>query len=306
MLFRIATLLILIFVRPATAFTIEQPSADRWMYPFNATPGTRPAASVFGAVGAAGFDDRDGQFLVRFDTTSTVAAGLGADHYDIAALTLTLTVNVDDSFLYDPSYDSYRTYLNSASPDYLADADAGRPIELFAVGYRNGYSESTFAETSPFSSGNPMTEGARNAYAAQFGAGGALVDVSNNVAGLFEAAPLAVGRIDGLSAGSLVPEDSLVKFDIDLTDPSALAWLRTSLNAGYIEFMVTSLYPTSQEASSGYPSFYTKENILHSPDDGDFLAGQLSGSIAVVPEPGTILLLALGGCMLAFRRRHHA
>lgn len=285
------------------AFVVEEPSADRWMYPFNSTPGTRPSASVFGAVGTAGFDDRDGQFLVRFDTTGVAAPGLGASLYDIGLLTLTLTVNVDSSFIYDATYDSYHTYGDPLAAGYVADVDLGRPIELFAVGYRNGYSASTFSENSAFSTGGGMTEGARNAYAAQFNESGVLIDVSNNVANAFEAQPLAIGTIAGVTPGQLVPEDAQVTFNVDLTNPYVVAWLQASLNQGYVEFMVSSLYPTTQEASSGYPSFYSKENLLHAPEDGDFLAGQLSGSVTVVPEPGTLLLLALGGLCVALRRR---
>ncbi|MGH8046634.1 MAG: hypothetical protein ACREKL_05275 [Chthoniobacterales bacterium] len=301
---RIAALLMLIFSGSSMAFVINEPGADRWMYPFNTTPGTRSAASVFGAVGAAGFDDRDGQFLVRFDTAPFVTPGLGASLYGVTSLTLTLTVNVDDSFFYDDSYDSYHTFGDPLAPGYVADADAGRPIELFAVGYRNGYSESTFAENGAFAAGNPMTEGARNAFAAQFNDGGALIDVSNNIAGAFEAVPLSIGSISGVAPGGLVPVDSVVTFDINLSNPFVVAWLQSSLNAGYLEFMVSSLYPTTQEASSGYPSFYTRENLLHDPDEGDYLAGQLSGVVAV-PEPRAELLLAIGAlCLLARRRRH--
>lgn len=284
------------------------------MYPFNASPGSRSAASVFGAVGEAGFDDRDGQFLVRFDTTGIAAPGLAAANYSIASLQLSLTVNVDNSFRYDPTYDSFQTYLNVGAPNYVADSDPGRPVELFAVGYRNGYTEATFhpenPDVSPFSPGNPMTEGVRNAYAAQFNAGGSLIDVSNNVAGAFEAAPLAVGQIAGLAPGSLVPGDSLMTFHVDLTNPFVVAWLQASLNAGYLEFMVSSLQPTSQEASSGFPSFYTKENLLNDPGDPDFLlAAQLSGDVAAVPEPETAALLAFAGAGAMFitrRRRRHA
>ncbi|MBN8249593.1 MAG: hypothetical protein J0L84_19405, partial [Verrucomicrobia bacterium] len=40
----------------------EQPSGDRWMYPHNATPGLRPAASVFATWGdESGVDTRHGQ-----------------------------------------------------------------------------------------------------------------------------------------------------------------------------------------------------------------------------------------------------
>jgi len=280
-------------------FTIDQPTADRWMYPFNSTPGTRPAASAFGAVGEAGFDDRDGQILVRFNTTSLFAAGLGASSYNIGSLSLSLTVNLDNAFQYDPTYDSYRTHLDPNAPGYQADSDAGTPVELFAVGYRNGYSESTFQETSPF---GPNGEGTRNAYAAGLNPGGTMVDVSNNVANGFEAVPFAIGTIAGLAPGSFVPADSVMTFNLDLSNPAVVAWLQSSLNDGYLEFMVTSLQSTSQQATSGFPSFYMKENILNDPtssDPTDHIAAKLSGNISTVPEPGTIGLLLVAACAVA-------
>ena len=54
----------------AQAFPIDVPvSADRWMYPFNATPGDRVAGSLFGIYGNPSFDERDAQIFLAFDLT---------------------------------------------------------------------------------------------------------------------------------------------------------------------------------------------------------------------------------------------
>ena len=42
-------------------------------------------------------------------------------------------------FSYDPTYDAWQTYLDPSHPSHVADGDAGRPIELYGVGFRNGY-----------------------------------------------------------------------------------------------------------------------------------------------------------------------
>lgn len=283
----------------AAPFQILEPTADRWMYPFNGSPGARPSASVFGAVGEPDFDDRDGQMLVRFSTTGIVAAGLGASNYALTSLQLSLTVNVNNAFRYDPTPDSFRSRLDPASPNYLADADVGVPVELFAVGYRNGFNAATFAENSAFSSGG----GLRNAFAAGLNANGTRFDVSNNVADGFEVTPMAIGQIAGLTPGALVGEESVMTFNLNLSDAAVLAYLQASLHAGYLEFMVSSLHPTAQMATNGYPAFFTKENLLHDPAFGDNLAAQLRGDVTVVPEPGTLALLLVGAAAGVFFRR---
>lgn len=276
----------------AASFNIIEPTLDRWVYPFNVDPGYKPTASAFGTVvdGVIDdrFDDRDGQMLVRFSTAHIATPGLGAANYAITSLRLTLTTGETNSFLYDPTYDSYKTLLGDE------DSDPGHPVEIFGVGYRNGYNASTFVENSPH--GTIFGKGVRNAYAAGFNGAGQLIDVSSNVTGGFEVNPFAIGQVDGLEAGDVVGPDTQMTFDINVTSPEILAYLQASLNQGYIEFMVSSLYPSSQEASSGYPVFYTKDSPWHDPnstDPFDHVAAQLSGEITIVPEPSTMAFLGL-------------
>ena len=68
-------------------------SADRWMYPFNATPGDRVAGSLFGIFGNSSFDERDAQIFLAFDLTE---AGLpsGTPVSQIRCNQLTLTIDV--------------------------------------------------------------------------------------------------------------------------------------------------------------------------------------------------------------------
>jgi hypothetical protein len=294
LLFRLALVLTVLVARPAGAFLIQEPSMDYFNYRHAINPGTRPAASTWGAVGDADLEDRAAQFLVRFNTSSVVTPGLGVANYQITSLTLTLTVNLEDSYVYDPTFDTLGTYLNPAS-----DLDAGRPIELFAVGYRNGFSTTNFTESSAYSTG-----GVRNTYAAGFNGGGLLFDVSNNVLNNTEVSPLAIGQIDGVLAGEVVPLEARVTFTITPTDPAVIAWLQASLNAGYLEFMASSLQPSEQMATSGFASFYTKEDTNHILFPEDHLAPQLSGIVAV-PEPAAVALLALGGFILLARRKFH-
>ena len=50
--------------------TIDPVDFDRWMYPFNGTPGTRNAAPTFGAVAEPDFDNKDGQLVIAVDTAA--------------------------------------------------------------------------------------------------------------------------------------------------------------------------------------------------------------------------------------------
>ena len=246
---------------------LDEPTWDRWMYPFNFTPGTRATASVFAAIEMEGFDDRDAQFLLGFDATGSVPAGQGVSRYRVVSAVVTASVANDEQFAYDPTPDTWKNVIADTDPDYVADADPGRPVELFGVGYRDGYDATTFNETSPF--GTPEIEPAengRNAFAANFLSDGAAVNVSNSVRESFDPDALAVGAAD-LTPGTPVPADTTFTFTIDTSDPASAAYLRRSLDAGVLVFSVSSLHPATGGPDGGtgdvtYPIWYTRDNIV--------------------------------------------
>jgi len=273
---------------------------DKYMYPFiddSPTGGRRPYASVFGAYGSIDdplfdFDDRDAQFFLDFATASVAPSGKGAGNYRILSLTVSIVVENNDVFAYDPTFDLLGTYTGLA-----ADSDSGRPMELYGVGYRSGWTRSTFNEDSPFqteqsSFGQANWNRKRNAFALDFGANGLPRDVSNNVQERFEVNPWAVADSPGfidlvgnyidspLSAGSLVPEGRVFRFQVDLTNPHIVAYLRESLNAGRLHLMVSSLYDTTQE-STDIPRFYTRD---HDPLIGYYLGPQLEAEVLLMPS----------------------
>ncbi|GAB4552900.1 MAG: hypothetical protein Tsb0013_15290 [Phycisphaerales bacterium] len=255
--------------------TRDVPTLDRWNYPFNFTPGTRTAASVFGVVGAevtdgVTFDQRDAQFLIGFDLQPEVAAAM-CDPQDLVVTqaVVTVTVSNNNNFVYDDSQDSFTSHLPLGTPGATVDTDPGRPIELFGVGYRGGFDQSTFVENSPF--GAVAWEG-RNAFPIDFDANGDPRDVSNNVSGSptgigpldpFEPNTFAVGTIDTLTPGDLVPANSVVSFSIDVSDPDVQQYLRDALVSGELRVMVTSLqFASFQTMEGAFASLYTKENIF--------------------------------------------
>src|SRR5689334_23275391 len=93
--------------QPVTA-TFAVPTMDRWMYSFNqASPlGSETQAQVFSSVGSpyqSSFDNRDGQFLLGYDTGGIIAAGLGADQYRVISARVVARISRDSSFRYDPT-----------------------------------------------------------------------------------------------------------------------------------------------------------------------------------------------------------
>lgn len=252
-------------------FNPDAPSLDKWMYPFGPPGGREASAPTFGAILIPGFDDRDAEFLVGFNTAPAVPTALGVDAYRIASLSVLATVNSDQRFAYDPTVDSFRSLLPTTDPRFQPDADAGRPVELFAVGFRNGFTLLTYQENSPFGGQPtvPPAEEARNVFPIGFDSAGQPVDVSRQVRLGFDAEPAAVGLTNAVAPGELVPTDTTFTFNLDLCQPGLNAFLRDALNQGRVSLLITSLHPAAGGPGGGtggnYPSFYTKENPVAVP-----------------------------------------
>jgi len=256
---------------------------DKWMYPFEfGTGGTRPVAPTFASFDSR-FDTRDAEFLVGWDTAALVPSGAPPARYALRRARLVLTVAADLTFLYDPTYDPIRTYLSTNDPARLPDADPGRPVEVYGAGFRGGFTSSTYLESSAYGpvgafTSNTISVGTRNAFAAQYGVDGVLVDIANHVGqanvhwtnAAFEAVPWAVGVTTNAAPGAFVPIDSAFTFDLDLSDPLIAGYLARSLSAGRLRLVVSSLSPAQQVTPGGtgfggqgsYPQWATRENLL--------------------------------------------
>ena len=248
---------------------LSRPVVDRWMYPFNATPGTRPAASVFGTLGDdAGVDSRHGQFLLQFDLSGVALGQRKPDRYRVTRAKLSLVVSRDRAYPLDPSEDPMASYLEPGAPGYVADEDAARPVELFGVGFRNGFTAETFREDSPFGS---AVAGQRNAYAAGPNAAGRWVDVGNSVGKtneafpVFETRPMALGQIDGWPAGEPVPAGFVMTFDLNVSDPWVAGYLQAALEKGRLWLAVTSLHESGFGGQPTFAEFYTQDSAVGVP-----------------------------------------
>ena len=283
---------------------------DRWMYPFNASPGDRPSGSTFGAVGIPDFDDRDAQIVIGFDTAgSGIPSGIGTSNYVINSARVELTTATDEAFVLDPTYDAYTTYLEldlGGTPD----EDEGRPVELYGMATRNGY---VALEIGPTVAGPPIfneadafglpgppvpANGNRNALSTDDDAESGR-DVSNNVRDGFDPSPWSVGDVSSLSAGQSVPVDTAMEFEIDLNNAQALDYLQEGLESGELFFGVSSMHRSVQGSSEGIPSFHL--GTLN----GDSLGqrAQLHLDYEIVPEPTALGLLAMGVLALGTFRR---
>lgn len=245
--------------------SLPAPSMDRWNYPFASSPGGSSYAAIFAPLTNAGFDpqfdNRDGQMVVGFNTLAAgVPVGLGRQRYVVQSVSVYATIETGDAFAYDPSPDSFRTWLGAGDPDFVADADAGHAVELFGTGFRNAYTSANYTENVPYSPLGPFGKGVRSAYPLTM-QGGRCRDASNNVDARFDATPFAVGRSTSLIAGQLVPIDTELRFEIDVNDADVQRWLGRALNEGRLTFSIASIFPSQQQHLGGYPRFYARENL---------------------------------------------
>jgi hypothetical protein len=271
---------------PALADVIDvqlnQPALDRWMYPFNSTPGTRTVLTTFGSdrENQAQFDARDGQILLAFDTGAQVPIGSG--QYEIIEAEISISCANDMVVQYDPTSDPWQMFLPAGDSRRVNDPDAGQPIELAGVGFRGGFTAATFKENSAYavSGSSSLSPGVRNAFAACYDSANNFVDMSNHPREGLQPNVFAVGQVAGLSAGQLIAQDTVMTFQVNVTDANIQNYLRQGIQAGRTFFSLSSLTIVAQQAGN-YPAFYSKENAYV--QFGLAQAAQLSMKVQPLP-----------------------
>ena len=224
-----------------------------------------PAYAVFAHFGDdSGADSRLGQFMVGWDTTEVVPTIRPATHYLIRHCRVTITLNNGNQVIHDPTHDDYQTYFATNNPAWLPDADAGRPVELFGVGFRNSDSATNFAQCSTVGNGAP---GSNNVFAVSWSTNGLPEDIGNSVgktneASLpFEAWPFSVAQTTDAAPGDAMPAGAQLAFDLNLDDTFLVGYVQRALQQGRLDFMVSSLHEVSgQFGSEPYPAFTTRFN----------------------------------------------
>ncbi len=250
------------------------PDMDRWVYPFNENTGTSVRAPLFAAPNLPGFDDRDAEMLVRFDTSASITPGLAPWRYFVTTAVFQATISEGDRFLYDPTLDSLETSFATDDPDFVLDTDPGRAVELFGAGYRPPFGlvanppmgVLAFEEASPFGGAPvvPPAQGSRFVVPLAFDGAGQSVDVSNQVRQKIDLGPIAVGVSADATPGQLVPTGATFVFDIDTAAPGVEAYIAESLSVGRVSLLAASLHPAFQGATA-FPVFGTREDVLTTP-----------------------------------------
>ena len=248
------------------------PSLDIWFYPFNSNPGSKASAAIFGAVTNLDdgffpeFDNRDGQMVIGFDTSTAVPTGLGPGGYTVTAATAVLTISSSETFQYDPTPDPYTSWLASDDPNFETDPDPGRPLELFGAGFRCGHTASTFPENGVFCDGCNCLFGTcksvRCVYPIDYDQGCQPRDVSNNIDEAFDPVPFAVGVNGSLSSGDPVPLDTELTFELNVDDPCIQGYLGQALDEGMLDLVVASIFLAVQQQAGTFPKVYCKEDVL--------------------------------------------
>lgn len=260
------------------------PTLDRWMYPFNTSPGSRPVISVFGSDrnDPSMFDSRDGQFIVGWSTGDQIPTGPATASATLHAAMIEVEFANDLVVQYDPTQDPWQIFAPTASADWQADSDPGQSIELYGVGFRNGFTAATFQEFSPFapSGTNILSPGVRSAYAMSFNGAGQPIDISNHPRERFDPQAFAVGTCATLQPGDFIPAGTRMRFELDVGDPNIRQYVLDGLAAGKLLFTISSLSFVVQQGGS-FPAFYAKENALVTL--GAATAAQLQVIVTIAP-----------------------
>lgn len=294
------------------------PGIDVWHYEHSGSPGANPYTASWGSLTydsgtqsflpKTPFDEpaRHSMAMVAFDTSTATELANSPESFRINSVTVTLKMWQGTGASSGGVIQYRDTPMSNA--ELLAEFQAGtpstaRPIELFGVGLRQGYTGFEFNSSNygpplydemfatPYESTFDLTS--YNAYPIVGDAvnPGQFVDVLNNVTGGFSATasgnatgpfditPWAIGQAP-LAAGASVPNNTLFSFELNLELPGVRQYVEQSLVQGGLGFFVSSLHATTQGGSGGpYPRWFAKEAV-GSP-------GSVPGGI---PEAATLLI----------------
>ena len=181
--------------------------------------------------------------------------GLLPSQYQVNSVTLTMTMASatfpGEFVFYDDTPDT--------QAEILADIQSGsfdsqRPMELYGVGFRDGYTGFEFSGSSDPTLLDEAThiyassDGGYLAYPISSDASGQPLDVSNSITGgfsetapahttaPFDPTPWAIGTTN-LTVGAAIPDDTMFTFNVNLTEPGVLNYVQQGLADGELGFL---------------------------------------------------------------------
>jgi len=281
----------------AADHTFPTPSDDRWHYPFNFTPGTRPVATCFGTGGLNGFNDRDGLAVIAWNTSALIPPGMGAANYPISSITVTVTNQPNAAWQVDLTPDEWFTYdLNgdgTINADGIArdqpgdtdgessDPDPGRTIELYGAGFGPVFTAADWIETSFYVGSDSVSNTPRDPFPFVFRDGGTdLLHVEDHMKGLhnggltppfcgppdtncpFTPIPWSVG-VPVNYTPTLQPTAFDVTFTVNLdqSDGRVRQYFQEGLNAGRVFVIISSgADAVFMSGQATFPTLFMKES----------------------------------------------
>ena len=234
---------------------------DRWIYPFNGSPGFRGDASLF-STAIPGFNFRDGTMGLRFDTDSLVDSGFPLDAYDFSEVQLV-------------------TYHSSGT--FAWDTRMGDEIEIFGFGVDDSFTsftEETWNEFSPYQGdapGPPHPFIAREPHPLNIDAASTM----SNVSEIPGAEPWGFGEPTyGTGAGEYTPgaasnQPFKVVFTLKLDNDRVKEYVQQGLSDGFVNFILSSSIQPPGPGLGPFPVLLTKE----------FMGGAYKAKLVLKPNP---------------------
>ena len=266
---------------------------DAFSYPNAVSAGIRALSPTF--TGGLEIDSQSGEFVPRsaqdpartgtavvaFDTSTQIEAGLSPARYAINSVTVTATWTKDGANATLRYTDEPLDWEDVLTEYVSQSVSTERPMELYGVGFRDGYTGFEFAGAA---AGPPLFDELVHPFSAADGGyiaypvtgsatePGSVVDVSNSLTGGYSAtepdhvtepftpAPWAIGQAE-LLPGAEVPDGTTFTFKLDVSAPGVREYVQESLAAGALGFVLSSLHDTAEfGASGGYPKWFLKES----------------------------------------------
>jgi hypothetical protein len=290
-------LLMFVFALPAalccgeTATWNQGADIDAWAYSNTSGSGYRDRGPTFGGAFVDdetqqfqyGSDDgasRLGMSIMAFETQGQIEAGYAPSRYGVTSVTFTAMARKAGPTATPLIYSNQPLTQTQLLYETIAgNNNSPRPMELFGVGFREGYEgfdlglasgELLFSEDSEAYGGEGQSY---VTYPIIFDSEGNQVDVSNSYTGgfsatepseftaPFSATPWSIGTTAAVAVGAALPNNTRFTFQLDLAQPGVLSYVQQSLADGAIGFMLSSMHSAGQEGVGGsaYPDWWLRE-----------------------------------------------